>query len=116
MNGFVEVSKTSDMKVGVMQKVSTGEREFLLVRIGGEYYAADNHCPHMKGSLSQGKLEGTTVTCPLHGSQFDLKTGEVVRWLKGAGLLSAIGRTLKPPHSLTTYRVKVEGDSIKIEI
>ncbi len=44
----------------------------LLARVGDKYYAADNRCPHMGGKLSPGKLEGTVVTCPRHGSQFDL--------------------------------------------
>ena len=45
-----------------------------------------------------------------------LKNGEVVRWLKGSGLLSKIGKALKSPQSLTTYNVKVEDDRVMIEI
>ena len=116
MANLVEVGKTSEMKDGTLKKVIIDEREILLSRIGKDYYAADNRCPHMRGRLSQGKLEGTVVTCPLHGSQFDLKTGEVVRWLSGSGLLSGIGKALKPPKSLTTYKVKVEGDRVMVEI
>ena len=61
-------------------------------------------------------LEGTVVTCPLHGSQFGLRNGEVVRWLKGTGLLSKIGKALKSPQSLTMYSVRIEGDAIMVEI
>ena len=70
----------------------------------------------MRGKLSRGKLEGTIVTCPVHGSQFDLKSGEVFRWLKGSGLLSKIGKVLKSPQPLKTYNVTVTGDSILVEI
>ena len=116
MGRAVEVGKTAEMKEGSMKAVSIDGREILVARVGNSYYAADNHCPHMGGKLSQGKIEGTVITCPLHGSQFDLKTGEVVRWLKGTGLLSIIGKALKSPRSLTTYDVRVEDDRVMIEI
>lgn len=77
---------------------------------------ADNRCPHFGGKLSKGKLEGSVVTCPLHGSQFDLASGKVVRWLKGSGLLSSVGRVLKGPRPIITYQVKVDGDSIMVEV
>ena len=58
----------------------------------------------------------TIVTCPLHGSQFDLRDGQVVRWLKGTGLIAMVGRVLKSPRPLAIYNVKVEGDKILVEI
>jgi len=70
----------------------------------------------MGGKLSRGKLEATVVTCPLHGSQFDLSDGSVVRWLKGSGLISAIGMALKSPLQLTTYNVNIEDDRILVEV
>ena len=91
-------------------------REILLAKIGDRYYAADNRCPHLGGRLAEGKLEGTVITCPRHSSQFDLRDGRVVRWLKGTGLISAIGKALKAPKSLTMYNVKVEGDKVWVEI
>ena len=70
----------------------------------------------MGGNLSQGKLEGTLVTCPKHNSQFDLKDGRVVRWLKGSGFVSAVGKALKSPRLLVTYNVKAQDDKIIMEI
>ena len=115
MVNLVEVSKTGELKDGVMKAVSVKGREILLAKVGDKYYTADNRCPHLGGKLSQGKLEGTVVTCPLHGSQFDLSDGRVVRWLKGSGVVSAIGKVLKSPRQLTTYEVKVENDRVTIE-
>ena len=43
----------------------------------GEFHAIENRCPHVGGSLGNGRLSGTTVTCPLHGATFDVATGEV---------------------------------------
>ena len=116
MSNMVEVGKTGEIEDGSMKEISVNGREILLARSGSSYYAADNRCPHMGGKLSKGKLEGTVVTCPLHGSQFDLRDGQVVRWLKGSGLLSKVGKILKSPRQLTTYKVIVEDDKILIEM
>jgi len=116
MSSFVEVSKTTELKDGTMKDVSVDGREILLARVSDSYYATDNLCPHMKGKLSQGNLEGTIVTCPKHGSQFDLSDGRVVRWLRGSGLVSMVAKALKSPRQLNTHNVKVENDRILIEI
>lgn len=116
MANFVQAGKTGELKDGTMKAVNVAGREILLARVGDKYYAADNRCPHMRGKLSQGKLEGTVVTCPLHGSRFDLRDGQVVRWLKESGLVSMIGKALKSPRPLAIYNVKVEDDRILIEI
>ena len=46
---------------------------------GGHLYAFDDTCTHKGCSLAKGKLDGTTVTCPCHGSQFDVTSGAVLR-------------------------------------
>jgi len=116
MGSFVEAGRTSEFEDGTMKKVLAQGQEILLARVEGKYFATENRCPHLGGELSAGKLEGTVVTCPKHGSRFDLRDGKVVRWLKGAGLFSAVGKAFKPPKTLKTYNVKVEGDAILIEI
>jgi 3-phenylpropionate/trans-cinnamate dioxygenase ferredoxin subunit len=114
MSKFTEVAKTEELKSGTMKKVSAEGQEILLARVGDKYYAIDNRCPHMKGDLSQGKLEGTVVTCPVHGSQFDISNGQVVRWLKG-GLMSKLGGALKMSRALKVYNVKVEDGKVLVE-
>ncbi len=116
MSDKMEVGWSGELEDGTMKEVLVRGREVLLARVGDSYYAANNRCPHMGGKLSQGKLEGTVVTCPRHGSQFDLRGGQVVRWLKGSGLVSMVGKALKSPRPLATYNVKVEDDKILIEI
>ena len=74
----------------------------------------DNLCTHMKGDLLPGKLDGIVVTCPLHGSQFDISNGQVVRWLKG-GLMSKLGSALKMSKDLKVYNVKVEDGKVLVE-
>jgi len=116
MSNLVEVGNSSELADGTMKEVIVEGREILLARIGDSYYAADNRCPHMGAKLSDGSLDGTIVTCPRHGSQFDLSDGHVIRWARMPALASAISKMIKRPRPLTTYVVKVEGDSILLEI
>lgn len=116
MSGFVSIGAVSDFPEGAMREVRVGDKEVLVVRSGGKFYAVGARCPHMGGRLAQGKLEGTVVTCPLHGSQFDITNGHVVRWLKGSGALSAIGKAMRTPRGLAIYSVKVESDTVVIEV
>lgn len=116
MGKFVEVGKSGELAEGAMKGVIIEGREILLARVGDRYYAADNRCPHMAARLSEGSLEGTVVTCPRHGSQFDLSDGHVIRWAQMPALASAIARVVKRPRPLTTYAVGLEGDSILVEI
>ena len=116
MSNFIQAVKTDELADGTMREVLVQGYEILLVRAGDKYYAADNRCPHMRGNLSQGKFEGTIVTCLRHGSQFDLRDGQVVRWLKGSDLISKLFKAFQPPRPLTIYNVKVEDDRVLIEI
>jgi uncharacterized protein YbjT (DUF2867 family)/nitrite reductase/ring-hydroxylating ferredoxin subunit len=75
--------------------------EAAVFNVGGTFCATQDKCTHRQGPLSKGKLDGSTVTCPLHGSQFNVCTGEVLR-----------GPATDP---LKTYRVIVDGDIGRVE-
>jgi catalase len=64
---------------GSLSLVVAGDRKIAIANIGGELHGFDDTCTHRGCSLAQGSLEGTVVTCPCHGSQFDVVTGAVVR-------------------------------------
>jgi 3-phenylpropionate/trans-cinnamate dioxygenase ferredoxin component len=116
MADFIEAGLANELAEGKMKEVSIQGQNILLAYSGGKYYAAQGRCPHMGGILSHGKLAGTIVTCPRHQSQFDLKDGKVMRWMKGMGLAATIGKILKQPTNLKTYEVKVENGKIFVEI
>jgi 3-phenylpropionate/trans-cinnamate dioxygenase ferredoxin subunit len=116
MGKFIEVGKTSDLPEGTMKEVTPEGHNILLARVGGKFFAAENVCPHMGAKLSQGKLEGTVVTCPRHGSKFDLSDGHVIRWTNFPGPVSAVARVIKKPRSLKTYQIKIEGGKIQVEV
>ena len=116
MANTVEVGKTGDLKPGEMKMVMASGREVLLVRVGENYFAADNRCPHMGGNLSQGKLDGTIITCPRHKSQFDLKDGHVVRWTIWPAALVAVDQVRSRRRPLKVFPVTIEGDKIIIKM
>lgn len=59
-----------------MQRVEVGGRRLLLANVDGEVYAVDDQCSHEDSSLYLGCLEGHYIRCSLHGSRFDLRTGQ----------------------------------------
>jgi nitrite reductase/ring-hydroxylating ferredoxin subunit len=69
--------------------------------VAGSFCATQAKCTHRRGPLNEGTLDGSTVTCPWHGSQFDVRTGAVLRGPAGV--------------PLKTYRVIVEGDIGRVE-
>ena len=115
MGKLTRIANTNDLSEGTMKKYQVQDTEILIARIEGKYYAAQNKCPHFGGDLSKGKLEGTILTCSRHGSQFNLIDGSVVRWLKGTGFISTIGKMLKSPKKLMTYNTKIDGQDIMVE-
>lgn len=52
-------------------------QKIAIFKINEQYYAISDTCPHRGGPLSEGKLNGTIVTCPWHGAKFDISTGKV---------------------------------------
>lgn len=76
---YVYVAEITDLQTDTMIKVHAGDAEILIANIDGAYYALDNRCPHMSGSLADGRLEGSVVVCPRHGASFDVRTGKAVR-------------------------------------
>ena len=72
----LRVAAESELSDGTGLAVKAGDTAIALFRVEGRCYAIANTCPHRGGPLAEGELEGTTVTCPWHAWQFDLKTGE----------------------------------------
>ena len=115
MATFIEIAKASDLEDGHMTKVNVGDGAMLLARVGGEFYAADNACPHMGGDLSAGTLKDTIVTCPKHHSQFDLRDGHVVRWTDWSGLKLAAAKLAKSPRPVKVHEVKVQDGTVLVD-
>jgi len=112
MHEFTDVLGAKELAPGEMRKVSTGGRNVLLARVEDDFHAVQLRCPHLAADLSKGTLEGSVVTCPLHGSQFDVTDGTALRWTDWSGALEAVAEALRPPRPLRTYEVRVEGGRV----
>ena len=97
----VRVASSKDVAPGTMHVFDVDGTKVNVTSVGGRLYAFDDTCTHRGCSLAKGKLDGTTVTCPCHGSQFDVTTGAVVR-----------GPAQQPVRSRS---VKVEGEGLLVE-
>jgi len=107
--GYIEVAQVSQVPPGGMKSLPAGDREVLIASYEGMYYALGNKCPHAGGDLSAGKLEGKIVTCPKHGSKYEVTTGRCVLGPK-TGFLRLKARNTQ------VYEIKVDGNSLKIDI
>lgn len=97
----VRVGSSNDVVAGTMHVFDVAGTKVSVASAAGGLYAFDDKCTHMGCSLAKGKLEGTTVTCPCHGSQFDVTSGAVLRG---------------PAHQPVRSRaVQVEGEDLLIE-
>ena len=76
---LLRVANSTDIGVGQMRAFDVAGTKVDVVNAGGKFYALNDTCTHRGCSLATGKLEGTTVTCPCHGSQFDVTSGAVLR-------------------------------------
>jgi nitrite reductase/ring-hydroxylating ferredoxin subunit len=70
-------------------------------RVGGTLYAIDATCTHVGGPLDKGPMDGTRVTCPWHGSVFDVRDGKVLRGPATRGV--------------TPYRARLDGEALVLE-
>jgi nitrite reductase/ring-hydroxylating ferredoxin subunit len=68
-----------ELAEGTMRAFPRGSRPgILLARVGGRYFALDDWCNHAGAALSEGKLEGGSVVCPLHRMAFELGSGRLL--------------------------------------
>ena len=74
------VGKTTEITAGQMKKVSVDGNEIIVINFNGNYFAVDDTCTHAGGSLSEGKLEGSAITCDWHGAQFQCENGKLLKF------------------------------------
>jgi nitrite reductase/ring-hydroxylating ferredoxin subunit len=99
---YVQALKSSELDEGSMAAVHLNGSRVLLAKIGGHVFAVSGTCTHEETDLGLGFMLEDRVVCPLHLSQFDLKTGEV----------------LNPPATepLRRFNVKIEDETIFVEV
>lgn len=116
MSKLIDAAAAADLADGAMIAVTLDGQELLIARVGDEYFAADERCPHMGGHLARGRLEGTVVVCPRHGSRFDLRDGRVDRWTDFSGAVLSVAKVLRSPRPLRTYPMRLEDGRLLVDI
>ncbi len=104
---FVKALPVTDLPPGRSQCVKLGGTKIALFNYDGDLLAIDDTCSHEDASLSEGVMRRDekgrcTVECPYHGALFELHTGTPL--------------TLPAVVPVRTYRVRVQGDMIEVEV
>ncbi len=99
---WVKIAKKSDFQDGQIRTVAAGSKKLAVARVGGRFFAIDDACTHRRCSLGKGTVSDGEVECPCHGSRFALATGEI--------------RSLPATVPVETFKIKVEGEDVLVEI
>ncbi len=101
MGRLVKVAVVADVAPGEGKVVDAEGVEIALFNVDGAFHAIGNTCCHRGGPLGEGSLEGKTVTCPWHGWEYDVTTGETM---------------MDPSASVPVYRTEVRGGDVFVEL
>ena len=93
--------RITDVAPGQTRLVQVGKDSVAVYNVGSTFFATQDDCTHQGGPLSEGNLENNIITCPIHGSCFNVTNGAVVRG--------------PAKRALQTFRVKVDGDIARVE-
>ena len=104
MSEFIEACRLGDVPMGGSLKVDVNGSPIAIVRTAEGVFAIRDACSHADVMLSEGEVEGCTIECWLHGSQFDLRTGAPL--------------TLPAVVAVPVYAVRLigEGDDTVVEV
>ena len=98
---LTKVAKTSEIPTGTGKVVEAGGKTIAVFNCEGSFYAVDNTCKHRGGPLGEGSLSGKTVTCPWHGWEYDVSTGECA---------------MDASITVQKFAVKVDGDDVLVAV
>jgi nitrite reductase/ring-hydroxylating ferredoxin subunit len=101
MAEFVPVARADALEEGGMRAFDVRGTRIAVANIAGTFHAFDDTCTHLQCSLAEGDLEDTTVICPCHGSEFDVRSGAV---LQGPAR-----------EAVATYEIRAEDGNLEIK-
>lgn len=102
MAKFATVTDGDVPEPGELAAFDVGGERITVANVEGTLYAFDDMCPHRQCSLAEGDFEETVVTCPCHGSQFEVTTGERLR-----------GPAVR---AVRTFAVRIENGTLQVEV
>jgi nitrite reductase (NADH) small subunit len=98
---FVLAAKISDVPAGAVHEFQVAGKPLALANVAGKLFAINNTCLHRGGPLGQGSLQGSIVTCPWHGWEYDVTTGKLLQ---------------NPSMGVACYPTEVRGEEIFVDI
>lgn len=101
MPQWVAIARVDECPPGEALERVAGERIVALYNVEGTFFALDGVCPHQGGPLGRGCLSGAIVTCPWHGWQFDVRSGQ-----------HQLSRALQQPR----FEVRVEDGLVLVNV
>jgi nitrite reductase/ring-hydroxylating ferredoxin subunit len=119
---YTEVASSEEVRENAAHTARIDGVRLLLTRVEGQVRAIENRCPHLNLSMARGKVDGKVITCPWHGSTFDVCTGENLDWITAvAGMkvpdwskgLIAFG---KKPAAVRTFPAREENGRVLVDV
>jgi nitrite reductase/ring-hydroxylating ferredoxin subunit len=98
---WTRIASIHDCPPGTASEHVAGDRIIALYNVDGTFHALDGVCPHQGGPLGKGVLTGCIVTCPWHGWQFDVSTGQ---------------HRLNAKFFQPRFEVRVEGEDVLVNL
>ncbi|MEJ7652598.1 MAG: non-heme iron oxygenase ferredoxin subunit [Chloroflexia bacterium] len=104
MSEFFPVAKVGEIEPGGVKHFEVDDEEVAVFNLDGEYYALSDVCSHQYALLSDGEVYASegTVECPLHGSEFDIRTGKALN--------------LPAVTAVPSYKVRIAGDNVEVSL
>jgi len=98
---FERATKIGEILPGQIREITVSGKPVAVANIDGKLFAINSICLHHGGPLGDGELEGTVVSCPWHGWQYDVTTGRL---------------TQQPSDGVQCYPVELRGDEIFVDV
>jgi nitrite reductase/ring-hydroxylating ferredoxin subunit len=117
---FVAVCRSEDLPEGEVRQMKARGKEIAIGRMeGGQVFAVGGRCTHLFARLGKGTLNGTLLSCPWHGAQFDVTDGCNAKWVQHPGWLKLLYDATLPAfmkRSIPTYETKEEHGEVHVAV
>src|SRR4029453_3719661 len=97
-----KIARKSEIQENKGKEVKIDNTRIAIFYANGKYYALDALCRHQDGSLAPGRVDGEIFECPLHSWHYNIRTGELLDYIKGV--------------KLATYEVIIKGNDLYLEM
>lgn len=113
----IEVTDYKNLKDDKLKEITHEKKTILLGKIDDKYYAVSGKCTHLGCSLFKGQYNKGIITCPCHGSKFNLADGRIVEWIsEWPEIISKATKMFGFAKNLETYEVFEDNEKLFIEI